>query len=291
MTPAAVWMEGARPKTWIASISPVAMAGAMAWKTDPCSLWIFLCLLGSALFIQIGTNYANDYFDFLKGADQDRIGPRRIMAAGLVNKNQLKIAIFFSFSISVFFTLFLVHRGGLLIALLLVLAILLGFLYTGGPFPLAYLGLGDIFVFIFFGPAATWLSYYLLTEEYAMAPLIAGIAPGALSTAILIANNLRDRISDSHAQKKTLVVRFGHIFGVLEYQAMLILSFMTPIFLGKIHSNFAWSAACGFLILPLFFSSFLLYKEKDPERIAPYLPKTAFFLSLYTVLFCICLFL
>ncbi len=284
-----VWIEGARPKTLIASVAPICIITTYTWKSTFFSIPIFFSLLGTALFLQIATNYANDYFDYLKGADQKRIGPRRLMACGIVTGKQMQWAIALAFALAALFATYLIWTGGLIIAFLLGLACLLALAYTGGPKPLAYFGGGDIVVFIFFGPFATFISYYLLTGNFSYFTFLPGIISGSLSTAILVINNLRDRLNDSQSGKKTLVVRFGHRFGVIEYQFLLILSVITPCILTMIDQSLRLTTFSGFAILPLLYSSFHLHRLHEARDIAPYLQKTAFYLGLSTIIFCISL--
>jgi 1,4-dihydroxy-2-naphthoate polyprenyltransferase len=279
-------IEGARPKTLIASISPVIIGSAIAKSHGNFNFLIFISALITAVFLQIGTNYANDYFDAKKGSDtSDRIGPRRVMQLRLVSKLSMKRAIFISFLIATGSCLYLIIQGGALIAYLLLLAFILGIGYTAGPFALAYIGLGDCVVFLFFGCIATLLTTYLHTGKFLLDALIAGMAPGALSTAILTINNLRDRALDKKSNKKTLIVRFGESFGKCEYTIMLLLAFIIPIIMnGAFHYN-------SLILLTSLLSFFILilvkevWLAKSPQDYLPLLPKTALLLTLYTLLF------
>ncbi|MFQ5453004.1 MAG: 1,4-dihydroxy-2-naphthoate polyprenyltransferase [Candidatus Zixiibacteriota bacterium] len=190
-----------------------------------------MALLG-AIMIQIGTNFANDYFDYQKGADQkDRLGPTRVTQAGLVNPSTMKSATIFIFTIAILAGTYLVWRGGLPILLIGLLSIIFGILYTAGPFPLGYIGLGDVFVLIFFGPVAVGGTYYVQTLEINIPVILSGLAPGLFSVAILTVNNLRDINSDSEVGKKTLAVRFGTSFSKLEYLLSIVLACFIPLLL------------------------------------------------------------
>ena len=228
-----IWLEASRPKTLIASISPALIGTLLAWKSGSFSLLTFLCTLCTGVAIQIGTNYANDYFDFLKGADTaERKGPRRVTQAGLIAIPVMKRAILVAFGAAALFSAYLAYQGGPMISLLSILYIALSLAYTAGPLPLAYLGLGDLFVVIFYGPVATAITYYLQTGSLSLPVAILGLSSGLISTAILTANNLRDIEEDRRCYKKTLCVRFGETFGRLEYTLCLILGFSIPSFYG-----------------------------------------------------------
>ena len=171
-----IWIEGARPKTWIASLAPVIIGTAIAYNYGSVSKFTFCMILLTAIFLQIGTNLANDYFDARKGSDMaDRIGPRRIMQAGLASDVAMKRAVFISFLLATIFCLHLISIGGALISYFLLIGIGLGIAYTAGPFALAYVGLGDLVVFIFFGPMATALTTYLYTNTFLLEAFFAGI--------------------------------------------------------------------------------------------------------------------
>ncbi len=170
----ALWMEASRPKTLIARISPVLIGSALANNHGNVNPLILLSALLTAIFLQIGTNLANDYFDAKKGSDTtDRIGPRRIMQAGLVRDLSMKRAIFISFLIATSACLYLMVQGGPIISYLFLLAILLGIGYTAGPFALAYIGLGDLCVFFFFGCIATFMTTYLHTGKFILEAFLA----------------------------------------------------------------------------------------------------------------------
>ena len=198
-----IWIMAARPKTLWAAVAPVAMGIAMAADAGGMHIPAALAALFGAVMIQIGTNLANDYFDYRKGTDQPgRLGPTRVTQAGLVTPHAMRIAITVTFSLAVVAGAYLVWRGGWPIVAVGLLSILFGFLYTAGPYPLGYNGLGDIFVLIFFGPVAVGGTYYVQTLDINTAVLIAGLAPGLFSVAILTVNNLRDIGTDAEAGKK-----------------------------------------------------------------------------------------
>ena len=226
------WIMASRPKTLPAAVAPVMIGTAMAVADGHGSALIAAATLLAALFIQIGTNFANDYFDFVHGTDRpDRKGPTRVTQAGLVSLSGMRWATAFSFAVAAAFGLFLVYHGGWPILLIGVLSIVAGILYTAGPYPLGYIGLGDILVLIFFGFAAVGGTYYVQTGTITAVVLIAAIAPGLLSTAILAVNNLRDRSTDSETGKRTLAVRFGSRFARGEYLFTILVTACVPVIL------------------------------------------------------------
>jgi 1,4-dihydroxy-2-naphthoate polyprenyltransferase len=205
-----VWLDAARPRTLPAAIAPVVAATGLAIQDEVLVLPAALACLGFALLIQIGTNFANDYFDFVKGADTaERVGPRRAVAAGLVAPATMRAATIAVFIAAFLVGLTLLPYGGWPLLVVGVLSILCGVAYTGGPYPLAYHGWGDAFVFVFFGLVAVAATYFvqagrLVTDVWVVA---AGI--GALATNILVVNNYRDIATDRKAGKHTLAVRLG----------------------------------------------------------------------------------
>ena len=284
-----IWIEGARPKTWIASLSPVLIGGTLALDLHPISLITFLGCLMFALTLQIGTNFANDYLDFLKGTDTtDRKGPRRLVQSGLVPVKKMQKAACAMFVSAGVIGIGLMFVGGFLIGGLALLAIGLGFFYTGGPYPLGYLGLGDVLVLIFFGPVATGGVFYLLTGSLSWLPIVAGVSPGLLSTALLALNNLRDWASDQKSQKRSLIVRFGIEFGQWECALCLLIALCNPLFMFSISQmKRPWSLA-GLaplvLALPLIQK---IFKDPSPEALAPLFPKVGKVFFFFTLFFCL----
>jgi 1,4-dihydroxy-2-naphthoate octaprenyltransferase len=224
-----VWLLAARPKTLPAASAPVLIGTAMAHTGGGVHWLSAIAALIGALLIQIGTNFANDYFDFRKGTDtSDRLGPLRVTQAGLVKPETMKRATTIVFGLAILVGIYLVWRGGWPIVVIGLLSVLFGVLYTGGPYPLGYNGLADLFVLIFFGPVAVGGTYYVQTLDINTAVIIAGLAPGFFSVAILTVNNLRDLESDRAAGKKTLAVRFGRTFVLTEYNWSLFLAGTVP---------------------------------------------------------------
>lgn len=215
-----VWLEATRPRTLPAAVAPVAVASALAWRDGGfCALASILCLT-FALLIQIGTNFANDYYDFIKGADTAaRIGPRRAVAAGLIAPATMKRAMLGVFIAAFLTGLPLLAYGGWPLLVIGLASIVCGYAYTGGPYPLGYNGLGDIFVFIFFGLVAVGATYFVQTEVLTADVWLIGSGIGALAANILVVNNYRDAETDVSAGKRTLVVRFGRRFARAQFVA------------------------------------------------------------------------
>ncbi len=232
------WLIAIRPGTLVASISPVIMGTAIAYSDKSFHLLSALSAAISAIFIQIGTNLVNDYYDFMHGVDgPDRIGPTRVIQKGIIKPQHIKRAFIISFLIAVISGSYLVYRAGLPILIIGLLSIICGILYTAGPFPLAYIGLADPFVIIFFGPVAVGGAYYVQTLQIKDYVIIAGFGPGFLSNAILAINNLRDIYTDKKAGKKTLAVRLGDVFVRWEYLFSLFIAFGLPFI-------FTWMGHC-----------------------------------------------
>jgi 1,4-dihydroxy-2-naphthoate octaprenyltransferase len=229
-----VWLLAARPATLPAAIVPVLVGTAAALNgLHVLHERIFFATLLAALLIQIGTNFANDVFDFHKGADTAaRLGPLRITQAGLVTPRQVLIATYITFGLALLVGLYLVTIGGWPILALGILCILAGLAYTGGPWPFGYHGLGDLVCFLFFGVAAVVGTAYLYTHQVTPLVIWASIPVGCLVTAILIVNNLRDIDTDRQVGKRTLAVRLGRRGTRLEYLAFIVVAYAVVIGLG-----------------------------------------------------------
>ena len=226
-----IWLMAARPKTLWAGVCPVIIGTAMAYRIDALHMPSAIAAAMGAILIQIGTNLANDYFDHVKGADtSERIGPLRATQAGLISPRTMLLAAIIIFLLACVPGLYIVYRGGLPFVIIGLVSILCGILYTGGPYPLGYLGLGDLFVLIFFGPVAVGGTFYLQTHSLTFDAILAGLSTGLFSVAILTVNNLRDITQDRAAGKKTLPVRFGPTFAKAEYIAALVVAaFFIPL--------------------------------------------------------------
>lgn len=225
-----IWFMAIRPKTLAAAIAPVMLGTGMAGGDGVFHIPSAALCLAAALLIQIGTNLANDYFDFKKGADtSERVGPTRVTQAGLVSPNAVLTAAGITFILAAIMAAQLFLRGGWPIAVIAGLSILSGILYTAGPKPLGYIGLGEVFVLIFFGPVAVAGTYYVQSLEINLAIILAGFGPGFLSAAILAVNNLRDIETDRKSGKMTLAARFGPGFAKAEYLTFVILTALIPV--------------------------------------------------------------
>jgi len=226
------WLLAARLKTLPAAISPVILGCALAFHDGFFHVLICAMTLFAAVLIQIGTNFANDVFDFQKGADRDdRLGPTRVTQAGLISPEKMKKAVWQSFTLAIFTGFYLAYIGGWPIVIIGLASITAGIAYTGGPYPLGYHGWGDVFVFIFFGLIAVPGTYYLQTGRVNELSLYMGTIMGMLSTAILVVNNLRDADTDTLSGKKTLAVRFGKRFSKIQYSILILIPFLLPLYI------------------------------------------------------------
>jgi 1,4-dihydroxy-2-naphthoate octaprenyltransferase len=227
------WVGAARPRTLTAAIAPVAIgtacahaAGGVAWGPATAAL------VGAGL-IQIGTNFANDVFDAEKGADTaERKGPVRAVATGLISAAAMRAAMVVTFALAVLVGLYLVTVGGWPVVAIGVASVAAGVAYTGGPWPLGYHGLGDVFVMVFFGQVAVCGTAYVQVGSVPALAWWLSLPVGAVATAILVVNNLRDRESDAKVGKRTLAVRFGRTFALVEYAGLLAIAHAVPVALG-----------------------------------------------------------
>jgi len=240
------WLLAVRPATLTAAVVPVLVGSALAARAGALHPGLALAALLGALLIQIGTNLTNDVADFERGADTvARLGPTRVTQSGLIPRAQVRVAAWLAFAGAAGLGLVLTAAGGWPIALLGAAAIASGWAYTAGPWPLGYHGLGDVFVFAFFGLAAVLGTVYLQTGSVSGLSFAAALPVGALVTAILVVNNARDAATDRVACKRTLAVRFGVAAVRCEYAALLLLAFATPALLAFTGSGAAW------VLLPL----------------------------------------
>jgi len=286
----AVWVEAARPKTLGAGVAPVIIGTAMAYEAGVFHVLTAVCTFVCVVLIQIGTNFANDYFDFVKGADTEaRVGPTRATQAGLISPRGMLIATVVVLGLAFVCGLYLVIRGGWPILAIGLLSLALAVLYTGGPYPLAYVGLGDMFVLVFFGPVAVAGTYYVQTLRFDWLPVIAGMAPGLFSMAILTVNNLRDADGDVHAGKRTLAVRFGKGFARAEYIGCLALATLAVPIAAVAMSNghYLALAACGAAFPAFVMARRVTHPCIEPAGLNPYLGATGQLLLAYSVMFAV----
>lgn len=238
------WLLAARPRTLPAAIAPVIVGSALAYKAGAFQpLAALACLLGAVL-IQIATNFANDVYDFKKGADVNRVGPTRVTTAGLLTPNQVELGMWLVFGLAALCGVYLIYLGGWPILIIGLAAILAGIAYTGGPFPLGYNGLGDVFVFVFFGLIAVTGTYYVQAGLPTLEVGLASLTMGALITNILVVNNVRDADTDKAAGKRTLAVLLGRPAARLEYVSLLVIAYAVPVIL-------LWQGFGGWVLLPL----------------------------------------
>ncbi|MDX6625842.1 MAG: 1,4-dihydroxy-2-naphthoate polyprenyltransferase [Solirubrobacterales bacterium] len=224
-----IWLMAARPRTLPAAIAPVLVgtAAAVQWLGHLPRWGAFFAALIGSIFIQIGTNLANDYSDAKRGADTaDRLGPVRVTSAGLVTPQRVLTATWIAFAVAIACGIYLATVAGPVIIVIGVLSIAAGVLYTGGPRPYGYAGLGEVFVFLFFGLVAVNGSYYVQLEELDALPLGLSISIGFLATAILVVNNVRDVETDRRAGKMTLAVRMGRANAVNLYRVLVLGAFV-----------------------------------------------------------------
>jgi 1,4-dihydroxy-2-naphthoate octaprenyltransferase len=221
----------------------VLVGTALATARDVARPLPALAALVGALLIQVGTNLANDYYDFVRGADTgDRVGPTRVTQAGLLSPEAVRRGMVAALASALAVGVYLVVVGGWPVVLIGLSALACAVLYTGGPFPLAYHGLGDVFVFVFFGLIAVAGTYYVQALAFPAEAWWAGVGAGALSTALLVVNNLRDLGTDARAGKRTLAVRLGRRGTRIEYTLLLLVAAVVPA-VGM--AAFAWPPASG----------------------------------------------
>lgn len=241
-----IWLSAARPQTLSAAFVPILLGASLAWNHGLFRWDTSAVALLCAFLIQIGTNFANDYYDYLKGADAvGRVGFTRATTAGLITPDSMFRATILTMALAFCFGLYLVWAGGWVILAIGLLSILFGILYTGGPFPLGYNGLGDLFVFIFFGIVAVMGTYYVNAFEWNTGAFIASLPAGALSVNILVVNNLRDVDQDRISGKRTLGVLLGEKALKMEYTLLSALAYLTPAWI------WLFSGGSAIILLPL----------------------------------------
>ncbi|QIO23003.1 1,4-dihydroxy-2-naphthoate polyprenyltransferase [Haloarcula sp. JP-L23] len=261
------WLMAARPQTLPAGAAPVVVGTGLAVHADVFALFPALAALVGALLIQVGTNFANDYYDAIKGADTDeREGFTRVTAGGLIEPDAVKRAMILTYALAVVVGVYLVAIGGLPIVVVGLSGIAAGILYTGGPFPYGYRGLGDLFVFLYFGLVAVTGTYYvqavsripdvgvfpmaLPDGSLTVAAVVASLPAAGLSTAILVVNNVRDRETDMAAGKKTLAVYMGYRWSRVEFLALVGMAYVVPVVFA-LDPTYGLPALAPLLSLPL----------------------------------------
>ncbi len=295
------WLMAARPQTLPAAISPILVGTGLAVHESVADLPAALAALVGAILLQIGTNFANDYYDAVKGADTaDREGFTRVTAGGLIEPAAVKRAMYLTFLAAVAVGVYLVVIGGVPILIVGLAGIAAGILYTGGPYPYGYHGLGDLFVFVFFGLVAVTGTYYVQAvasagansfpywipaETVPLQAVVASLGVAGIVTDILVVNNVRDRESDADAGKRTLAVMLGYRFSRIQYVALLGLAYVVPVW-------FLWQPTFGpVVLLPLATLPYAalvtrtVLTETSGEALNPALERTGKLLVLYAALF------
>ena len=278
------WILAARLKTLPAAISPVILGSALAFHDKTFSIIICIVTLLAAVLIQIGTNFANDVFDFYKGTDrEDRLGPIRVTQAGLIKPQSMIRAMWYTFSVAIFVGIYLAWIGGWSIVIIGLVSIIAGIAYTGGPYPLGYHGWGDVFVFTFFGIIAVPGTYYLQSHTVTDISIYMGVITGMLSTAILVVNNLRDIDTDKLSGKKTLAVRFGKNFSKIQYSFLIFMPFFLPIYLWWKMEN-GLSLLLTVFLMPISIHLIIQIFSNTGSELNPILARTARFLFIFTLM-------
>jgi len=246
------WILAIRPKTLPAAVSPVIVGTAMAIVDKSFKPVVALAALAGALLLQIGANLANDYFDYVKGVDTvDRLGPTRAVQSGLIPAKHIKTGTTITFVFAAIAGSYLIFVGGWPIFLIGLVSILTALAYSGGPYPLASHGLGDIFVFIFFGFVAVCGTYYVQTLHLTLQVVLMSISVGFLVTAILVVNNLRDINTDKRARKYTLAVIIGRRGTKMEYIILLTGAYIIPLMLWLADMISEWGTLLPMFSLPM----------------------------------------
>jgi len=278
------WLLAARPKTLTAAVVPVVVGTGLALGKGMAVPWPALAALGGAVLIQIGTNLTNDYYDFRKGADtHQRVGPARVTQSGLIAPQTVLAAGAACFALAVVVGVSLVVRGGWPFVVIGLASVLAGWAYTGGPYPLGYNGLGDLFVMVFFGLVAVPGTFYAQALQLVPAVWPAAVAIGATGTMILVVNNLRDMETDARAGKHTLVVRFGRGFGRAEYLTLLLLALAMPALM--VAMGWArWPVLLALLATPLAWPPLSRVLGTTGAALNPALGTTAGFQAVFGVL-------
>jgi len=244
------WLLAIRPKTLPAGAVPVLVASAVAFADGCFSLSVALVALFCALGIQVATNFINEIYDFRKGADtSERLGPTRTVAAGLISEQAMTRAALLLLSVVFVAGLYLVWLGGWPILFIGILSMLFAWAYTGGPFPIAYSGLGDLFVFIFFGLVAVGGTYYVMAGTVTFPALTAAVAPGVFSVNILLCNNIRDIATDRKVGKMTLPARIGGGNARQLYAGLTVVAYLVPLWVWM--TGYSSLVLLSWLSLPL----------------------------------------
>ncbi|MCZ6674679.1 MAG: 1,4-dihydroxy-2-naphthoate polyprenyltransferase [Verrucomicrobia bacterium] len=277
------WLLASRPKTLPAAVAPVLVGTALAYHAGTFYAVPAAVCLVFALLIQVATNFANDYYDFKKGADtSERVGPTRVVAAGLIQPASMKRVTGLTFAVAFCVGLGLIPFGGWWLLAVGIASIFCGYAYTAGPMPLAYVGLGDVFVMAFFGVVAVCCTFFVQAGYFTWEVFMASTAVGGLSTSLLVVNNLRDVDTDRLANKRTLAVRLGRSFSLWEYRIFVLWSLVAVVWMA-FRLQDSW-VQLPLLTLPLVVSLWLgLGKANSGDDFNKLLAKTALLLVVYSL--------
>ncbi len=295
------WLMAARPQTLPAAAAPVIVGVGLAIADGVFSLLPALPAFVGATLIQTGTNFANDYYDAIQGADtDDREGFTRVTQSGLIAPEEVKRAMILTFALAILVGTYLVFVGGIPILAIGLASVASGIAYTGGPYPFGYRGLGDLFVFVFLGLVAVTGTYYVQAAAVLAAPfplwlpegtvtaeaVVASLPIAALSTAILVVNNVRDLETDRETGKRTLAVMFGYRFSRAEFGALFALAYATPLWL--LSSGFGPAVLLPYLTVPSAAGLVrTLLTETGGEALNPALERNGKLLAAYAALFAV----
>jgi 1,4-dihydroxy-2-naphthoate octaprenyltransferase len=285
LSPFRLWLVAARPRTLPAAVSPVLVGTSLAIGEGTFHWLRFLCALVGSIFIQIGTNLSNDYSDARRGADtEDRLGPVRVTAGGLMPPRTVLIGTYVAFAIAVLAGIYLIAVAGWELLLVGAASILAGVLYTGGPRPYGYEGLGEVFVFLFFGVVAVVGSYFVQTEDLRWEAFALSVPVGLLAAAILLVNNIRDADTDRRAGKKTLAVRLGRGGARRLFVASIVLAFATVPVVAAF-GDVSWLVLLALLAAPLSIPLIRVVTTRtDGPALNAALARTGMLLALFSLL-------
>ncbi len=280
------WITAIRPKTLPIGLAPVIAGGASAFniQNENINIAALIICAVTSLLLQITSNFANDLFDHQKGADKDRSGPLRVTSSGLISEQNMRMGIILSASLSALSGLYLVYLGGALIAGVGIAAILSAVVYTGGPWPLGYNGLGDLFIFLFFGLAGVAGTAFLVAGYVPESSWYGAVSIGVLASNVLVVNNIRDIKGDKASKKKTLIVKFGKKAGYTQYGLCVAIAFVSIILLYLKIQN-SW-ILLPLLLLPIILPAFIkLILTKSPKTYNSLLGFSSLFVFFFSLLF------
>ncbi len=283
------WLLAARLRTLPASVSPVIVGTALALREGRFDPLTFIATLAAAILLQVGANYANDVFDYLKGADRIRHGPMRVTQSGLLTPRQMLMGTAVVFGLAASVGVYLALVGGWPIVLIGALSIICAVAYTAGPFPLAYRGLGDLFAFLFFGVVAVTGAYFLQSGRFTTVSFIVSLPNALFATAIIVVNNLRDLDADREAGKRTLAARIGDRATRVEYTLMLVGAYLVPLVLsavGAVGGRWAWLLPWASAPIALTLTWELWRAPRSPA-LNPILARTAQLNLIFSILFAV----